>query len=288
MSSLQRGTWWAVLFGVLFAVVELLGAALEASYPVHQIVWMRYGVHLSILLVALDRHRLEQVLGTAHMRQHILRSLSMLAMPLSWVWAAARGADPMTLAAGVSATPVLAALIARMRNGNSINAGTWACAILSAAGGALLALPLVSFRATAILPLVPALCLAFYIVETHRLRSEPAHVNLFHTAFWVFLCLTPVQARGWIWPTVHDWSIMIAIGAVGLLALLALDHAAREAGFVALSSFANLPVFITVGLGAFHHGAMPAGPVMAGLLLLGGAAALSWRTCVHNPRRAPR
>jgi hypothetical protein len=277
MNLQQQSLAWALLFGLLFAAVELLGASLEAPYSVYQIVWMRYGVHLAIMLVVLGRRDLTLPFSTEHMPRQIFRSLLMLAMPASWGTAVAQGEDPMTLAAGLAATPALVALILAVPGGTRLSANTWTCAILSVAGGLGLAWHHVAFRASDLLPRVGALCLALYVVETRRLRHEQLPVNLFHTAFWVFLALTPAERSVWISPPVHDWLVIGMIGASGLLALLALDHMVRGAGFVAFTAFTNLPVFFSLGLIILHAPATLPRSEMAALLLLAAAVALSCR-----------
>jgi len=282
VSLQQQSLMWAILFGLLFTAVELLGALLEASYSVYQIVWMRYGVHLAIMLVILGWRDLTLPFSTESMPRQIFRSLLMLAMPASWGWAVAQGEHPMMLAAGLAATPALVALIVAIPGGARLGANTWICAILSVAGGLALAWHHGAFRAANLLPLVAALCLAVYVIETRQLRHEPLRVNLFHTAFWVFLALTPVQRSVWITPPAHDWLIIAMIGAAGLLGLLALDHMVRGAGFVAFTAFTNLPVFFSVGLIFLHARAPVPRSVMAALLLLAAAVALSCRKSVPS------
>jgi hypothetical protein len=282
MSLQQQSLAWAILLGLLFTTVELLGASLEAPYSVYQIVWMRYGVHLAIMLVVFGRRDLTLPFGTEFMPRQILRSLLMLAMAVSWGWAVAHGEDPMTLAAGLAATPALVALIVAMLGRARLGANTWSCAILSVAGGLALAWHHVAFRAADLLPIVAALCLALYVIETRQLRHEPLRVNLFHTACWVFLALTPVQRSAWISPPVHDWLVIVMIGAAGLLALLALDHMVRGAGFIAFTTFTNIPVFFSAGLVFLHAPAIPPRSVMAALLLLAAAVALSCRNPVSS------
>lgn len=276
MTAYCRSVVWAATFGVLFTVVELLGLALQVNYSVYQIVWMRYGVHLIIMLFVLGGRYLQLPFHAQNWLRQIFRSLLMLAMPLAWGRALSSGVDPMLLAAGLAASPLLVALLVQFWRGRAVNANAWACATLSIAGGMLICRHHTNHVADLILPITSAFCFALYIVETEKLRNEPLSVNLFLTGLWVFLALTPPQLWTWTMPPVHDLPFIVAIGAAGLMTLLALDHMTRGPGFVSGTVFVNVQALVPVGLAISRDRGIPPRATLAALVLMGAAATLSW------------
>lgn len=277
MTPHRRSVAWAAIFGVLFAAVELLGLLLLAEYSVYQIVWMRYAVHLVIILFAFGGRELLLPFRAENRFRQMLRSLLMLVMPVSWGVALSLGIDQMALAAGLAMTPALLVMIVFLRTGKPISLTAWGCAALSLMGGLLIDWHHLHRGAEVVLPIATALCLALYIAETEQLRREPSRINLFLTAFWVFLVLTPIQGWHWVTPPFHDLPVIFAIGAVGLVALLAIDHMTRGPGVIAGTVFVNVQVLVPVGFTVWRDQGLPSRSVLAALAVMAVAAALAWQ-----------
>lgn len=267
MSGLRHTLSWAAALALLFMMVEFLGAQLSGHYSLYQVVFMRYGVHLIIVIAVLGKRRLTLPFRTAQLPRQIMRSLLMLAMPACWIAAFHAGADTMALAAGLGTTPILVAFLTRYWLGWPVGSQSWGAAALSSLGSAVLGWHHLHWSAASLFAVGAGFSFAFYIVQTAQLSEESLSVNLFHTAFWVFLALTPVQPMVWSPPLLRDLPVIIAIGGFGLLGLLALDHMTRGEGFVAATSLVNLQLLLPVALGLAHTHAAPSQNVIAVLLL---------------------
>lgn len=283
MSPQQRSAAWAGLVGVLFLAVEVIGAHLKAGYSAYQIVWMRYAVHTGLMstwLIFSGRAAIRALFEGEWLRQ-IPRSLLMLAMPACWSWGWAHGADPVALAAGLAATPLIAAIILFLSTRGPVGARNWIGPLLSCAGAVLVTLGRPHSAAGLVSALGAASCLAAYIVKTADLSKVAIGTSLFHTAFWVLLVLTPAQPGLWVAPPLPDLPLFLAIGSLGLILLLALDHMSRGPDYVSATSLINLQIAAPLWLAAQPRGSALQPLTFAGLLLI--AASAAWSITVWRP-----
>src|SRR5579863_10152205 len=78
-------------FGLLWAAVEFLGPF--ASLPGEEVVWIRYGTHLTVLVLLCGWRYRGALIKTGHPYIQFLRSLLMFGMPLFFLMALARMAE---------------------------------------------------------------------------------------------------------------------------------------------------------------------------------------------------
>ena len=288
MNAARRSMACMIAFVALWALVEVLAAGLHRGYSPWQVVWTRYAVHLLAMLVVFGWRDASSLWRTPRPAFQLARSMLMVAMPAAAVSGLAHGLDVDTLMAGFWIAPLLIAgvALAWLRERVSITTGV-ACGV--AFGGTLLALlhgGLPSVRQLA-WPLAMALSFGVYVVMTRALRAEATRANLFWTALGVFLALSPSMPRIWIAPDQHDLALMVAIGVDGLAALLALDRCAHLApvSIAAPMAYLQWPIGLALAPGAGHSVTRPG--TLAGLLLVGMAAAAAWlrapRLVVQDP-----
>ena len=90
-NDLRRAMTWAIVFALCWAVIEVgLGSQLRNLYPLLQIVWCRYAVHLGVA-TAIWAWRRPPMWGTERPAFHLARSLLMLTMPGAFVSAVMAG-----------------------------------------------------------------------------------------------------------------------------------------------------------------------------------------------------
>ncbi|MGD9834279.1 MAG: hypothetical protein AB7U92_16150 [Piscinibacter sp.] len=258
---------------------EVVGARLQAHYPLLQIVWCRYAAHLAILLVLFGWREPSRLWRTRRPVYQWARSLLMLVMPLSFALSLGAGLDGAAVwALFWCAAPLLMLAGARWWLGEPVPVLAW----VAAAAGGMAALLLFSPApppdfARLLLPLAMASSFAVYVLMTRGLRSEDVRANLFYTAFGVFVVLTPFMPSMWVPPGIHDVLVLVAIGAVGLLSLIALDRAAAL-GPLALSTpalTAHLLALMAVGWALEGHA--PTRRAAVGGLMLIGVLWYFWR-----------
>lgn len=276
------------LFALAWAFVEgVFGARLQGHYSLMQVVWCRYAVHLACLLLIVGWRSPSSLWRTRRVGFQLSRSVLMLVMPASFALSLAAGDRAGTVWALFWVAPLMILGLARWWLGEHVPRWVWAVAAIGSGVAALMAEPaLPRSPAGALLPLVMALSFSVYVVMTRSLRDEPVQVNLFFTALGVFALLTPLMPFVWVTPNLHDAALLAGIGAVGLLALWALDRACERAPVaqVAPTLHVHLLCMALVEWGAagepFSHRDL-LGAVWIGLALL---ALWLWQPVVSSER----
>jgi len=269
---------------------EVLGSLLEQPYPLMQVVWCRYASHLALLLLICIWREPQRLWRTERLPFHLLRSMLMLVMPLSFVASIQAGAHlNMTWSVFWVAPLLVLAIDRRCRRETAEPASTSRARLVSIACTVVAALmlwprqwpPLGTWPLAAV---VMALSLAAYIVMTRSLRNEALQANLLYTALGVFVVLTPFMPSIWVMPSAHDAAVLFGIGAAGLVLLFAIDRAAAAAP-LALSVpglYAYLPLLGVVGW--LLHGASSL-RLSLGAAAITAALAYAW---IRLPRNAER
>lgn len=277
MTSVRRSLLLMGIFLVLWAGVEMIAAHILSRYSPYQVVWMRYAVHLCVVL-GYWGWRTPPPWATRRLSFQLVRSLLMLGMPACWVISMQSGVRSDTLMALFWTAPVwilaLSALFLRERASLRL----WIAALLATAGTQLLFGPALPSSAAAIVfPLGMALTFSLYVVMTRSLRFEPIRSNLFYTAAGVFAALTPFMPFVWKTPPVSDLVVIVAIGVLGFFALLSVDRMAAAAPLSSSATFASLqPAGLLVFAYLMGETSLHA-RLSFGILLIVGVALYLWR-----------
>ncbi len=271
MSAERRGVLLMIAFVVLWTLVELIAARLISAYTAYQVVWMRYGVHLLLMLAWWGWRDPGSLVRTRRPRFQLARSVLMFVMPVSWFLGTQAGVSLGTTMALFWLAPLLtlaaAALWLRERAGPLV----WIVTLAAAAGTTLFYRPLPLPASTALLlaPLAMGGSLALYLVMTRSLRDEPLRANLFYTALGVFVLLTPVQPFVWITPGWGDLARVVAVGVFGYFCLMVLDRMAAAAPLSLTAPGMFFQVALSIALGAaLGHSALGSSALAAFVLTL--------------------
>jgi drug/metabolite transporter (DMT)-like permease len=267
------------VFGLGWAIVEtVFGTHMRQTYDLMQVVWMRYAVHLLIVLAVWGWRRPSRIWRTARPVYHLTRSLMMLIMPLSFAWAFTHGAPLSFTWAVFWLSPVIVALLAMVWWRERPSRITWACLVAGVIGVVVLELPAVPHSMAAVVaPLMMASSFSVYVMMTRSLREERLETNLFYTAIGVFLLLSLYVPGVWVTPSVHDMVMVAGIGSFGFIALLALDRAVHRGPISVATPAMYVQVACTAIIGALgaHHMLSP--PLLVGVGLIFAACALTWK-----------
>jgi drug/metabolite transporter (DMT)-like permease len=281
----------ALMLGFALAWVlleEVVGRRLQGHYHLMQIVWCRYAVHLLALLLLFGWRNPGRLWRTRRRAFHVLRSLCMLAMPLSFALSLQTQLQPNSVWALFWLAPLGALWIAHWALGERCTPAVWAATAVATAAAVVMQSPGADLVSPAVvLPLLMALSFAVYLVMTRRLTGESVHANLFYTALGVFAMLTPFMPMVWVMPSAADAIVLAGIGVVGLLALLLLDRA------VALSPldtsapflFAHTLALLTIGWQLQGHA--PAHGVLAGAAVIAATLTALWWRARRRSATAP-
>jgi len=255
MSGHQRSALYMVGFVFLWAFIELMGSVLLARYSAFQVVWMRYLVHLGLMVMFFSWRAPGSLLRTRRPGFQLLRSLMMLIMPASWVLATWMGAG-WTAAGWFWTAPLMilafSALLLRERSSPAVT-------LAAAVGGPAAAVLIAGLSLPAGWQWLPVVGMAasfgLYVVMTRSLRTEPLRANLFYTALGVFAALTPVVPFVWQTPGLIDLALFVAVGGFGLVCLWCLDRAVSNAPVsdTAPLLLAQVPFMVSLGWIAGHN-----------------------------------
>jgi len=267
------------VFSAGWALVEgVFGAYMRQTYDLMQIVWMRYAVHLLIVFAIWGWRRPSQIWRTSRPMYHLVRSVMMLIMPLSFAWAFTHGAPLSFVWAVFWLSPVVIVLLAMLWWRERPSAITWGCLAAGLLGMLVLDLPAVSHSKLVIVAaLSMAASFSVYVMMTRSLREERLETNLFYTAIGVFVLLSLYVPGVWVTPSLHDFALMVGIGSFGFIALLALDRAVHHAGISGPAPAMYLQVACSAIIGVLLARQVLSLHVLAGVLLIGAACVMAWR-----------
>ncbi len=267
---------------LLWPLIEGLGGAVLAAIPALELIWLRYAVHLTLLLIASRTHAGMTLLRTRYPAVQVGRSLLMLGMPVCWLMAAARMPMP-TVMAIFWTTPLFAIAGAALFLHERPSLRETALVVAGTAGILLVLNPAAPpGRGGPVLALGMSGCYALYLVATRWLRREPTSVNLFHTALTVFVVLTPVMPFIWRVPPVSIWGTIVLIGALGLVLLFFVDRALHHATVAATAPLGFLQPAAEVVLFGAALGVLPSSLMRVGLLIVASVVAV----CVLRRRES--
>lgn len=266
-------------FAVLWAVLENeVGVRLRRPYDLTQIVWCRYASHLLIAAMVWGLRRPSRLWVTSRPRLQVGRSFLMLVMPLSFAFAIASGLGVVTAWAVFWCAPLLILAFAHFLFGERVPAWAWLLTLLASVGAiAMIGPPGLPAMRSLVWPLLMAGSFALYVVLTRQLRSEPLSANMFYTAVGVIIPLSVYVPRVWVTPTPHDAIILFGIGAVGFLALAALDRAAERAPVSMTAAFLAMQVAATVLIGWARQTVSMTGLTLVWLAVTVISLAALWR-----------
>ena len=238
------------VYATLWALVENIGGGILTRYSAYQVVFTRYVVHIALVFVIWGIREPFSVVKTHRPFYQFARSLLMVGMPVSFVLAYSHGIDSGTLNSVLWLTPFLVLGLSSLFLHERPSAAVWAtCGLAYCALFLFTGVPSRVSVSTLFFAFGMAATLSAYVVMTRSLRSESTRANLFYTAFGVALCLLPFIPKLWVTPSLGDFMVMAIIGAVGFVALYALDRATAGAptSVTAPFLFLQLPTSMFLG-----------------------------------------
>ena len=277
-------------FAASWALVEgLFGSHLRQSYDVAQVVWCRYFTHLIIVFVLWGWRQPTRLWRTTRPMYRIGRSLLMLIMPISFGLAMQAGMPVSTTVSLMWLAPAMILFSSPKLLGERLNPSAVVAAIAASLAVLLILRPVavMPVRGT-VYGILMGGSFALYVVMTRSLRHELLRTNLFYTAAGVFLALSLYAPRVWVTPGAHDMVVLVGIGAMGFVALLALDRAVEGADLSTTVPFLFLQIVFAQFLEREYQGYLPPAHVLGGSMIIVGVALISWRRATRSTKVAVR
>lgn len=215
-----------------------------AGIPTGEIVFMRYFVHVLLLLVIFLPMQGAAIFVTANWRLEVLRGLALLGstvfnflavkfLPLT-ITSALMFTMPLIVCA--LSVPLLGEVVG-WRRWLAIGAGFVGILVVTRPGTE-------SFHPAALLSLLGACFLALYSIITRKLAGvDSTATQQFYAGIVALACVAPFAADGWVWPDEGvTWFAFVAMGTVGMLGHQFVTIAHRFASPAVLAPFNYLQI----------------------------------------------
>jgi drug/metabolite transporter (DMT)-like permease len=268
--------------------MEVIVKAVGPRVGVIELAWVRYVVHVAIVVVLFAPSRGTQLVRTPRWRAQVIRSGFLMGVTIS-NWVAVQYLPLAEVAAIVQLSPILVTVIAVLVLHERVGRRQWfalaigfAAVLLMVQPGGALATPLV------LLPMTTAICYASYQVATRSLgATEHPSTTMLYTALLGFVVLAPLVPAVWLQPTPEDLGLMLLLGCFAALSqgLFVLEFRFAPASTLAPLAYTQL-VWATV-TGFLFFGDVPAPTTILAMAVIVVAGLLVIDAGRGSPRPVP-
>jgi drug/metabolite transporter (DMT)-like permease len=257
---------------LLFAIHDATSKYLIAFFTIPLLVWARYVVHLSLMLVAVAPGMGRELVVTRRPWLMTWRALTLVGVSL--LFQSALKALPLAeTTAIIFVTPLLVALLAGPLLGEKVRLKSWLATIAGFCGVLLIARPGGAMSASGIAyALGSALCYAAYQILTRKLSAtEPALRQLFYTALIGAIAMSIIVPTYWngILPTAGQALLIVSLGATAGVGHFLLIRAFRQTPASTLSPLLYVQLVWAMLLGLLVFGQLPDLLTTIGMVIIG-------------------
>ncbi|EIK51881.1 MAG: DMT family transporter [Pseudomonadaceae bacterium] len=262
------GVLLILLSGLLLASHDGLAKYLSELYPVFLVIWARY-IAQTVLMTLLFVPRMgSRVLRTRRPWTQLLRGLSLVGVSLLFI----NGLHYIPLAeatAVIFLTPVLVTIASALL-GERIGRSQWIAVGFGLLGVLIIVRPgSALFTPAALLPFGAALSFTLYQLVTRRLATSDHPVTSnYLTSLVGCAVLSVLVLFNWRTPTLHDATLMAALGGMAMLGHLLLTQAFRYASAAMLAPFTYGQIVFAGIVGFFAFGHAPDGGALLGMAII--------------------
>lgn len=211
----------------------------EAGLPPLEVAFVRYAVHLAIVLALFWPAEGARLWRTRALSLEIWRGAALLGSTI-FNFTAVKYL-PLSLTSSIFFTiPILVCALSVPLLGERVGARRWTAVGVGLIGVLLVTRPWSAELHWAVgMSVGAAICAALYAIATRRLAGvEPTNTQQFYAALVATVGLAPVAFLDWSWPVRPvDWAVFVAIGGFGWLGHQFITIAHRYAPASTLSPF---------------------------------------------------
>jgi drug/metabolite transporter (DMT)-like permease len=268
-----RAIFYMVLSSVCFAAAELIAAHFVRGISQIQLVWGRYAFHLMFMITVFGPRYKRKLVATKRLKLHILRSLTMLVMPVGFILALAVHFPTNDALAVYWLSPLMMLMLSTLVLHERVGRIRWIAGIVGFVGMLIFYRPDRSVLSPiALLTLASGLAISLHLLLSRVLREDHPLTSLFHTGLWVFLIVTFVMPIVWQRPSGTDIEGIILVGFIGLVGLLVLARAGELMPLSVVSFFSYSDIIWLVLFNALFFGILPQKSELFGALIIAGIA----------------
>ncbi|WP_448188642.1 DMT family transporter [Azospirillum sp. sgz301742] len=269
--SSRAGIAWMVLTTLLFVSQDAVTRVLVQSYPVFEVAWARFTVHL-LLAGVLVSWRSPRLLVSARPGLQLVRSALLLSITLLMMMAL--GILPFVdVTAIVSVTPVLITVLSIPMLKETVG---WrrGLAVLAGFAGAMMIIGPASgvFQWAVALPLGAAVSNALYQIVTRMLKtSDPTMTTFFYTSVVGTVLSTLALPFVWVTPDLASVGLMLLLGALGAGSHFCMIRAYTAAPAATVAPFGYTTLVWATLIGVLVFGEVPSAATLAGAVVIVGS-----------------
>ena len=226
-----------VLGGASLAIMDAISKELTSYFEVIQVLWSRYFFHALIVLIYLFFNQPLIVFKTNAPKIQILRSFSLFGATLAMYTSLKY--IPLADAAAVQfSAPVLVTILSGLFLGEKIGVRRYLAVMTAFFGVLIIIQPGASFRWVMILPMITALLVAIFLIQTRQLNNvDSPYTTLFYSTLVGMIILIFVVPFFWKQPNYHEFLMMCLQGGLGAIGHLAIIKGLQYATASFLSPF---------------------------------------------------
>ncbi len=270
-ASARAGIAWMVLTTLLFVSQDAVTRVLVQTYPVVEVAWARFAVHLA-LAATLLAVRSPRLMVSARPGLQLVRSALLLTVTL--LATTALGILPFVdLAAIVNVTPVLVTLLSIPMLNETVGWRRGVAVLVGFAGAMLIVGPASGvFQWAVLLPLGSAFAHALYQIVTRMLKSsDPTMTTFFYTSVVGAVVCSLALPFVWVTPDLASAGLMLLLGGLGACSHFCMIRAFTAAPAATVAPFGYTTLVWATLFGVLVFGEVPAATTIAGAVVIVGS-----------------
>jgi drug/metabolite transporter (DMT)-like permease len=252
-----------------FAVLETTAKWLSRAYPVPMVVWIRYAVHVALMLVIFAPARRGALFRTVQPTSQLSRATLLLGSTLCNFGAVSF--LPLAEVKGISfVSPLLVTLFAVWLLGEHVTRARWAAILVGFGATLFIVRPGSAMLDPAVLlALGSALCYSLYQIMTRKISGGDDPVTtLFYTALVGSILMTFMLPYVWRPPQWQDVPLFLLLGGAGMTGHYLLIRALERERASALSPFGYTQLLWIGVTGFLVFGDFPDGHALVGMAII--------------------
>ncbi|MBT6119827.1 MAG: DMT family transporter [Rhodospirillaceae bacterium] len=243
----------------LFPINDAIAKLLTADYPVAQVVWARYLVHLTVItLLMLSQADTRRRFGTRRPGVQILRGTCMAVGAYAFVFALSHISVVDALAI-LFLTPLIMVVLSIPVLGEQVGLHRWGAVVVGFLGVLIVMRPgLGVMHWAGSLALVAAFASALQQVLGRKLgATDHPMTSVFYTGLIGFIVASAVVPFDWHPPSGNFWPLVVVLGVIGAIAHFGVIKALAMAPASLLSPFNYPQIFSGALTGYLLFGHLP-------------------------------
>jgi drug/metabolite transporter (DMT)-like permease len=261
--------------GFIFSGMDALAKGLTQTYPVQQVIWARYTIHLVIVLgylLAVERRTVANLLHSARPLLQLGRSLAVVLSSVFFTMAIKF--IPLADATAINfITPLLVTALSVPLLGEKVGLRRWTAVGIGFLSVLIIIRPGPGMAHWAVvLPLGSAVAFALYQIMTRQLAMiDSWATTLFYSAIVGVVLTSVVVPFGWVAPDWQGWLGFVGLGVLGGASHLLLIRAFTLATASTLAPFTYVQLLWAIFWGVLLFSNVPDIWTLLGAVLIAGS-----------------